>query len=79
MSWNKRASTQQAKAFKLAALEGGRRVPGEEHNDTLASLNNMGWLLQLMKDWKGALDYYQQALSAYERVLGKKNPDTLTP
>ena len=28
--------------FYLAALEGRRRVLGDDHKDTLASLNNMG-------------------------------------
>ena len=30
-----------------------------------------------MKDYEGALDYYQQALSGHEKVLGKTHPDTL--
>ena len=37
----------------------------------------MGFLLQKMKDSEGALVYYQQALSACERVLGNTHPDTL--
>ena len=36
---------EEAKVFQLAALEGRRRVLGEEHKHTLASLNNMGNLL----------------------------------
>ena len=30
-----------------------------------------------MEDYKGTLDYYQQALRASEKVLGKTHPDTL--
>ena len=61
----------------LAALEGRRRVLGEEHMDTLASLNNMGCLLDDIEDYGGALDFYQQALRVKEKVLGKTHPDTL--
>ena len=37
----------------------------------------MGNLLHNMRDYKGALDYYQQALRVQEKVLGKTHPDTL--
>ena len=37
----------------------------------------MGAVLQHMEDYKGTLDYYQQALRASEKVLGKTHPDTL--
>ena len=30
-----------------------------------------------MKDYEGALDYYQQALRGKEKVLGKTHPETL--
>jgi tetratricopeptide (TPR) repeat protein len=68
-----------AKVFYLAALEGRRRVLGDKHKDTLATMNNMGALLKNMEDdYEGALDYYQQALRVQEKVLGKTHPDTLT-
>ena len=69
---------EEAKVFKLAAFEGQRRVLGEEHKNTLASMNNMGILLDKMKDYEGALGYYQQALRVQEKVLGKTHPDTLS-
>ena len=47
----------EAKMLFLAALEGRRRALGEEHMDTLASLNNMGIVLKNMKDYEGALEY----------------------
>ena len=58
--------------------EGRRRVLGEEHKKTLGTLNNMGYLLQHMEDYEGALDYFHQSLRAQEKVLGKIHPDTLT-
>ena len=50
---------------------------GAEHKDTLKSLNNMGVVLMQMKDYEEAQDYCQQALSGYERVLGKTLPLTM--
>ena len=45
--------------------------------NTLASMNNLGVLLDNMKDYEGALGYYQQALRVGEKVQGKTHPDTL--
>ena len=63
--------------FYRSSLEGRRMVLGDVHKDTLSSLNNMGAILYRMKDYEGALDYYQQALRAQEKVLGKTHPNTL--
>ena len=68
---------EEAKVFYLAALEGQKRVLGEEHKDTLRSMSNMGNLLADMEDNEGALAYYQQAVRGYEKVLGKTHPSTL--
>ena len=38
----KKGKLEEAKVIHLAALEGKRRVLGEEHKDTLGSLNNTG-------------------------------------
>ena len=69
---------EEAKVFYLAALEGQRRVLGDEHKKTLSSMNNMGVLLKKMEDYEGALDHYQQAFRVQEKVMGKTHPDTLT-
>ena len=66
-----------AKMFYLAALEGRRRVLGEDHAKTLAALSNAGTILHLVKDYEGALDYHQQALRGRVKVSGKAHPDTL--
>ena len=58
-------------------MEGQRRVHGEEHKDTLMSLNNMGALLHDMGDFTSSLDYKGQALRVGEKVQGKTHPDTL--
>ena len=49
---------EEGKEIMLAALEGRRRVLGEEHRDTLASLNNLGAEHGLLKEYEGALGYY---------------------
>ena len=41
------------------------------------SLNNLGIVLDLIKDFEGALDYYQQAGRDKDKVLGKTHPSTL--
>ena len=74
----KKGKYEEAKVFYLAALEGLRRVLGDEHKTTLTTMYNMGVLLNDgLKDYEGAVDYYQQALRVQEKVLGKTHPDTL--
>ena len=68
----------EAKVLFLAVLDGRRRVLVEEHKKTLTSQCNMGiFLLKNIEDYKGALDYFQQAIRVMEKVLGKTYPDTL--
>ena len=68
---------EESKVFYLAALEGRRRVLGEEYRKTLASLSIISVVHGMMKEYEGELDYYQQALRASEKVLGKTHPDNL--
>ena len=72
-----KAQYEAAKPFMLTALEGRERVRGEEHKDTLVTLNNTGVLLKNMEDFAGALCHFKQALRVQEKVLGKMHPDTL--
>ena len=55
----KKGHLREAKVLYLPALKERRRVLWEEHKDTLASLNNIGCLLDNMGEYRGALDYYQ--------------------
>lgn len=61
-----------------SALATRRRVLGDEHPDTLTSINNMGYLLQAMGKHAEAEPHYREALDARRRVLGGDHPDTLT-
>ena len=53
-----KGQVEEAKVFLLAALEGRRKVLGEENRKTLMSLNTLGIVLRKMKDNEGALSYY---------------------
>ena len=57
--------------FFLAALKGRRRVLGEKNKKTLISPNNMESVADLMKDYEGALDYFQQALRVPGGSIGE--------
>ncbi|MFO0859473.1 MAG: tetratricopeptide repeat protein [Phycisphaerales bacterium] len=67
-------------AFPLqeSALATRRRVLGEEHPDTLTSINNMGFLLEAQGKLDQAEPYYREALEKRRRVLGEEHPSTLT-
>ena len=55
-----------------------RRVLGEEHPDTLTSMNNMAQTLGSQGDLPGARKIQEQVLGVRRRVLGEEHPDTLT-
>ncbi len=51
---------------------------GEEHPETLASINNMGLLLRAQGKLAEAEPYWREALEKSRRVLGEEHPHTLT-
>jgi len=59
------------------ALSVTRRVLGEDHPDTLASMNNLAQTLSRQGDLSAARGLAEQALAAQRRVLGEDHPDTL--
>ncbi|MFU8828675.1 MAG: tetratricopeptide repeat protein, partial [Phycisphaerales bacterium] len=59
------------------ALEIRRRVLGDEHPDTLNSINNMGSLLNAQGKLAEADPYSREALDGFRRVLGNEHPNTL--
>ncbi len=63
--------------YYVEALETRRRVLGNEHPSTLASINNMGSLLYKQGKYDEAEVYYTEALEGRRRVLGDKHPQTL--
>ena len=59
------------------ALATRRRVLGEDHPDTLFSINNMGSLLQDQGKLSEAEHYIRESLEKSRRVLGEEHLDTL--
>ncbi len=67
-----------ARDLHEAALSVRRRVLGEEHPDTLQSMNNLAVIRWALGDAASARDLHEAALSARRRVLGEEHPSTLT-
>ncbi len=67
-----------AMAPQEEALAIRRRVLGDEHPDTLVSINDMGTLLDSMGLYDEAMPHYREALETRQRVLGDEHPDALT-
>jgi tetratricopeptide (TPR) repeat protein len=59
------------------ALEAMTRLLGEEHPDTLGSLQNLAGTLDAQGDLPGARRLFERALEARTRLLGEEHPDTL--
>ena len=59
------------------ALAAFRRTLGDEHPETLTSINNLGTLWQVKGDYTGAEPLYEEALPAKRRTLGDDHPSTL--
>ena len=51
---------------------------GEDHQDTLGTLNNFGNVYADLKNNEKALECYERALEGYKETLGKNDPGTLT-
>ena len=60
------------------ALALRRDLFGEEHGDTLRSLNDLGEMLTALGRYPEALDLLGRAFDTRQRMLGDEHPDTLT-
>ena len=67
-----------ARVIQQQQLEARRRVQGEEHPDTLTSMNNLASTLRNQGDLAGARKLEEAVLEARRRVQGEEHPDTLT-
>ena len=54
-----------------------KRVLGEDHPNTLISLNNLAGLFCSMGEYDRALPLYEDCLAKRKRVLGEDHPHTL--
>ncbi len=68
----------QARGLFEQVLAVHRRVHGQDHPDTLTSMNNLANTLQAQGDLSGARNLHEQDLAVCCRVLGEDHPDTLT-
>jgi hypothetical protein len=82
--WNRLGLYQLAAGLVAASAETLRRsgelrerTLGEEHPDTLASMNNLASTLSAQGDLPGARALQERVLEARRRVLGEEHPDTL--
>lgn len=64
--------------LQTRALATRRRVLGDEHPDTLASINSMGVLLHDQGRLAEAETYYREALDKSRRLLGEEHPGTIS-
>ena len=67
----------EALPYFTESMETYRRTLGDEHLDTLTSINNMGSLLKSQGKYDEALPYFSEALETRRRTLGDEHPDTL--
>ena len=72
-----RGQYQQALTLQEQALDGRRRVLGDDHPDTLSSMNDLAETRRNLGDLQSAHDLHEQTLTARRRVLGDDHPDTL--
>jgi len=68
---------QESMPLQQAALDTRRKELGEDHPDTLTSLNEMGNLLERMNRLTEAEPYFRKALEVRRRILGNDDPNTL--
>ena len=53
-----------------------KRVLGEDHPDTLTSLDNLASLFYSKGEYDRALPLFEECLAKMKRVLGEDHPDT---
>lgn len=58
-------------------VEGRRKVPGQEHSDTLDSIKNLGLVLDKLGKYEEAEEMHRQVLEGKKKMLGEEHLDTL--
>ena len=75
---NERAEYSQAELLYRQALASREKVLGEEHLDTVVSLNNLAELLREQGKLEEAEPLFRRALAILEEALGPEHPQTIT-
>lgn len=71
-------SYKQAETLYKEALATRRAVLGEQHPDTVRSLNNLAVLYQNLGRYKEVYPLFKEVLAIRQVVLGEQHPDTAT-
>lgn len=67
----------EAEELGVQILEVTKRVFGEEHRDTLVSMNNLMMIFMYQGRWKEAGEMGLRVLEVSKRVFGEEHPNTL--
>jgi hypothetical protein len=67
-----------ARTIEQSTVDLAKTTLGEEHRDTLSSINNVAFTIRAHGEPGGARKLQLQVLEARNRVLGEKHPGTLT-
>jgi tetratricopeptide (TPR) repeat protein len=67
----------EAQPYYQEAMDGYRRVLGDNHPDTLNAINSMGAVMENQGNLQEAGAYYQEALQRSRLVLGNDHPHTV--
>ena len=59
------------------ALDGYEKTLGNDHPNTLNTVNHIAGVYDSQGEYPKALQWYQRALDGYEKTLGNDHPDTL--
>jgi tetratricopeptide (TPR) repeat protein len=74
---NRRGKVAEAESMLREVIQTQRRVLGETHEVTAASMSNLGGMLFEQKRFADAEPLFRQALESRRRQLGDGHPDTL--
>jgi tetratricopeptide (TPR) repeat protein len=66
-----------ARPLMEQTLQVQRRTKGDEHQHTLATMNNLGHLLRQLGEFSAAHALYEEALATRRRTLGDQHPSTV--
>ncbi|KAJ4160360.1 hypothetical protein NW754_003485 [Fusarium falciforme] len=75
--WNQ-GRWKKAEELEVGVMETMKRVLGEEHPDTLTSMNNLASIFWNQGRWKEAEELQVGVMETRKRVLGEEHPSTLT-
>ena len=74
---SKLGRNREASQLRQRTLEARKRVLGDEHPDTLLSINDLAESYFILGRYQEALQLNQQALEVQKRILNDEHPNTL--